>query len=61
MSTSTKIDGAQLELIQAQEEEAKAQKVLVKASVEWVKVKNKLSMARDVLAKAQRERIEDEH
>ena len=56
MSTSTKIDGAQLELIQAQEEEAKAQKVLVKSSVEWVKVKNKLGMARDVLAKAQKER-----
>ena len=56
MSTSTKIDGAQLELIQAQEEEAKVQKVLVKSSVEWVKAKNKLGMARDVLVKAQKER-----
>ena len=56
MSTSTKIDEAQLELIQAQEEEAKVQKVLVKSSVEWVKAKNKLGMARDVLAKAQKER-----
>ena len=56
MSTSTKIDEAQLELIQAQEEEAKAQRTLVKSSVEWVTVKNKLGMARDVLAKAQKER-----
>ena len=56
MSTSTKIDEAQLELIQAQEEEAKAQRTLVKASVEGVTVKNKLGMARDVLAKAQKER-----
>ena len=56
MSTSTNIDRAQLELIQAQEEEAKVQKVLVKSSVEWVKAKNKLGMARDVLAKAQKER-----
>ena len=56
MSTSTKIDEAQLELIQAQEEEAKAQRTLVKSSVEWVTAKNKLGMARDVLAKAQKER-----